>query len=149
MLVPSEVDRLAFPEHDDSFTRFAAADLGEPDRILDGSEQLEILAEAEVGELRVCRQRHALELDHDLHARPPRQVGSVPLDSVRDVQQRVRVRGEAAALLEAQRWTEVMAAAKRGAGPTERTGDDEAVAGARSTAARHAFRATERSDAEQ
>ena len=67
-------------------------------------------------------------------------------DPVRDVQQRVRGRGEPTPLLEPQRRRHVALLAERRAGGAERAGDDEQVAGPRARAARDALAAAERRD---
>ena len=70
-------------------------------------------------------------------------------EPVRDVEHRVGVRRELPALLEPERRAGEPSLAERGSRGAERTGDDEAVAGSGSRAARHAARAAERRHAEQ
>ena len=68
----------------------------------------------------------------------------VDAEPVRDVHQRVRVRGERAAFLEPQRRAHVAPLAERRAGGAERAGHDEHVAGPRPRAAGNARAAAER-----
>ena len=64
-------------------------------RVLDGGEQLEVLAEAEVGQLGAVGERHALELDHRLARPSVGEVAGVAREAVREVEERVRVAASA------------------------------------------------------
>src|SRR6266540_1565021 len=64
VLVAAQGGLSAVQEQDDPFAFLAATDLGEADRVRNGREQLEVLAEAEIGELGALAERHPLEVDH-------------------------------------------------------------------------------------
>src|SRR5581483_7886945 len=109
---PAGVDEL------DARPFFAAADDRQLPRIGDGGEQLVVLAEAEVVEHRAVGERYAVELDHDPAAGALGDVPGIGRDPVGEVEHRVRVRREPAALREAQRRPRVAAPAEGGAGPS-------------------------------
>ena len=117
---------------------------GKSEGIGRGREQLVVLAEADVVELRALGERDALELDHEADAGALRDVAGVSREPVREVEHRGRHPSEALSLLDAVRHRRQRAVAERDSGGAERPGQDDDVPGLRARAARHAVRAAER-----
>src|SRR3954454_20264056 len=105
MLVAGERVRLAAPEHLHALAFLDTADDGEPARVGDRGQELEVLAEPGVVDRRALRERDTVELDHAANMRPACDVARVGGDAVRDVHQRVGARRELAALGDTERWT--------------------------------------------
>ena len=116
MLPAAELDRFALEQELDSLALDAATDLGEAERIRRRGQQLVVLAEAEIGHGGLGSERNPLEVDHEPAAGAARYVRGVAAETVGEVDQRVRLRGQAAALLEAQRRARVALLAKGSAG---------------------------------
>src|SRR6266545_6389620 len=115
-----EYDSFSVLDQLDSLALLTAPDHCEPAGLFDRGEQFVVLAEAEVVQVGLEGQRHALELDHDLAAGPCREVRGVRGDAVGEVEQRVRVRREPPPLLQAQRWTNIASPTKRRARGAQR-----------------------------
>src|SRR6266511_5439370 len=135
------------PEH------HASADLATPDlrkatRVVNGREQLEVLAEAEILELGALGEPDATEIDHAADTRAAGDVSCVDHKAVGDVEHRVRVGCELSSFDQAQRRTREAVAPKRCAAGPEWARDDERVSGASSATAGNALRAPERGHAE-
>jgi hypothetical protein len=75
-------------------------------------------------------------------------VSGIDGEAVRDVQQRVRVRGELPALRQPERGPHEALPTKGRARGAQRTGDHEEVAGTGTCAARHALRTADGADAQ-
>src|SRR5690242_15172949 len=125
MIPAGELVGLAAQRHGDALSLLAAADHREAERLGHGREQLVVLAEAEILDRRAAGERHALELDRAADPRAPRELRRVGREPVRDVELRVRDRGEAAALLEPERRARVTAEPELRARAAQRARDDE------------------------
>src|SRR5471032_268786 len=68
VLPAGERIRPALQQQFDALAFLDASDDREAARVLDRCEQLEVLAEPEVGVRRTLGERHALEIDHQAHA---------------------------------------------------------------------------------
>src|SRR5262245_41621546 len=99
MLPRPEYDGRPVPDELHAFALLAATDHCKAVGPLDCSQQLVVLAEGEILDLRTRRERHRVELENHSAARTGGNVACVSRDPVRDVEHRVRVRGEAAAFL--------------------------------------------------
>jgi len=82
-------------------------DDGKAVRLLDGGEQLEILAEPDIVDRGAFRQRHRVEVDYTAHPGTARDVPRVDRDPIGDVHQRVRGRGKRAPLVEPDWWSRI------------------------------------------
>src|SRR5207302_1198628 len=130
--------RAAVVQELDAGSLLAASDLVEAGRLGDGGQELVVLAEAEIVEVGLRRERHVLEVDHEPAARTSGDVAGVGGEPVGEVEHRRRARGEHAAFLQAERRPDVALLAERRTGCTERAGDDESIARPGAAAAREA-----------
>ena len=105
--------RLSADEELDALAGLDTSDNGETMRIVDGGEQLVVLAEAEVVEPCAGRQRNSVELDDAPHTGTTREMGDVDGKAVRDVEQPVSDAPEPPALVDPKRRTQVPPLAKR------------------------------------
>src|SRR5262249_2200604 len=133
----------------DALALLAASDLRETRWLRHGGEQLVVLAETDVLELRPGGERDALEFDREPALGSRGDVRRIDGEPVRHVEQGGSIPGELLPLLQPKggpaerRWPD------RGARSAERPCDYDRVAGTRARAARHALRASYRRDAEQ
>jgi thioredoxin 1 len=118
-------------------------------RVRDRGEQLVVVPEADVVELRAVRKRDVFEVDDDTAAREPRKMSGIDCQAVRDVEHGMRVRGKLLPFRQPKRRTHERLTAKRRTSSTERSGHDQLISRTRIRPARHARGAADRRDAQQ